>query len=100
MVPRRVGIGGTKARTVKGQQSIDYETGQRKHWQQPHKLGQSSVQWMTSCAGFQRRLEEDHPRSRLMSLRLIVRRCRKMAMMIARPTAASAAEMVITKTTN
>ena len=45
-------------------------------------------------------LEEHHPRSRLMFWRFTVRRWRKSAMMIASPTAASAAATVITKNTN
>src|SRR5687767_4554453 len=46
-----------------------------------------------------RDLEEHHPFSRLMFCRFTVCRWRKIAMMIASPTAASAAATVITNTT-
>src|SRR5262249_20710440 len=45
-------------------------------------------------------LEEHQPLSRLTFWRLTVWRCRNSAMMIARPTAASAAATVMTKKTN
>src|SRR5688500_1871661 len=96
-----VGIGRTKARAVEREQSVDYESKQRQEWQEPEPFGQAPREWVRRAGRGRSRLQqgEHHPLRRLMSFRLIVCRWRKMAMIIASPTAASAAETVMTKTT-
>src|SRR6266568_2562185 len=95
-----VRIGRAKMRAVEREQSVDHEPGERQHRKQPHPLGDRAGERMSDRRCGNRGLEKHQPLSKLMFLRSTVCRWRKIAMMMARPTAASAAETVITNTTN
>src|SRR6185437_2994004 len=78
--------------------AVDHEPDQRQDRQQPHQLGDGAGEWMHSTRLGQGHL--NHPLSRLMFLRSTVSWWRKIAMMMANPTAASAAATLMTKITN
>src|SRR5581483_973285 len=88
--------------------AVDEETQKRQQWHEPDPRGDRDVEWMVGGwrarrgrRGLQQCVKRKHqPLSRLMFCRLTVCRWRNSAMMIASPTAASAAATVMTKNTN
>src|SRR5438552_13675586 len=99
MMIGEVRIGRPKMRAVERQESVDHEPCKRQDRKQPHPLRDRAGEWMSDCRCGNRGLKKHHPLSKLMFLRSTVCRWRKIAMMMASPTAASAAETVITNTT-
>ncbi len=96
----RGGIRGSRAiRTDEREQPVQHEPEQGQEREQPEVLGRRAGERVRPRRG-RRVLEEHHPLSRLMFLRSTDSWWRKIAMMIASPTAASAAATVMTKTTN
>src|ERR1051325_3310932 len=79
------------------QQAVDGEAGERQQRNEPQPARRRIRQRMGR--GRRRFLNRHQPLRMLMFWRFTVCRCRKSAMMIARPTAASAAATVITKKT-
>src|SRR6185369_12261419 len=80
-----------------GEQAVGYEAEQRQERQQPEIAGRRAAERVSTrrCC----MLEEHQPLRRLMFARLTVWRWRNSAMMIASPTADSAAATVMTKKT-